>query len=51
MHRDLDDVARADAGRTGGLAVRQTVGGGQPGTGTPSIAQTFRVKSSLTLPE
>ena len=29
----LDDVARADAGRTDGLAVRQAVGGGQPGTG------------------
>jgi len=28
-----------------------SIGGGQPGTGSPSVAQTFRVKSSLTLPE
>jgi beta-glucosidase len=27
------------------------IGGGQPGAGAPSVAGTFRVKSSLTLPE
>jgi beta-glucosidase len=28
-----------------------SVGGGQPGTGAPSVAQAFRVKGSMTLPE
>ncbi len=28
-----------------------SIGGGQPGTGTPSVAHAFRVKESLTLPE
>jgi beta-glucosidase len=49
--RDLSMVTEAGEPTVPEGEFTLSIGGGQPGTGAPSVAQTFRVKGSLTLPE
>ena len=49
--RDLSMVSEAGEPVVPEGEFTLSVGGGQPGAGAPSVAHTFRVKGSLTLPE
>jgi beta-glucosidase len=49
--RDLSLVTEAGQIEVAEGEYTLSIGGGQPGTGAPGVAQTFRVKGSLTLPE
>jgi beta-glucosidase len=49
--RDLSIVTEAGEPEVPAGEFTMSIGGGQPGTGAPSIAKTFQVKSTLTLPE